>query len=192
MIRIISGHLRGKKLFTLPGHETRPTSDRLRETVFNLLLRLPEPARVVDLFAGTGALGIEALSRGAQNAWFVDRSTKALGIIKKNIFSCRLETQARIVKWDVAKNLNCLRPLAKTVDMVFMDPPYEKGLVCPALAHLARANALAPGGVVVVEHTAAEPVTTDGLPFETADQRTYGKTMVTLLRHLATPCNNGR
>ena len=105
-LRVISGRLKGKKLYSVHGSATRPTADRLRESIFNILSTRVFKAVVLDLFAGTGALGIEALSRGAVSAVFVDNSRKAVSIIRRNITSCAFDQRANIIKWDIKKNLN--------------------------------------------------------------------------------------
>ncbi|MEA3417324.1 MAG: RsmD family RNA methyltransferase [Thermodesulfobacteriota bacterium] len=108
-MRIIGGNLKAKKLYSARGRVVRPTSDRLRESIFNILSFHIKQAVVLDLFAGTGALGIEALSRGAESAVFVDIHNGALSIIKRNIKACELENKSKIIKWDIVKNLNCIK-----------------------------------------------------------------------------------
>ncbi|MDO8943083.1 MAG: RsmD family RNA methyltransferase, partial [Desulfobacterales bacterium] len=101
-LRVIAGQLRGKLLATVPGRETRPTADRIRESIFNILGIAVRRAHVLDLFAGTGALGIEALSRGADFALFIENGREALGVLNRNIQSCRLADRARVLHWDAA------------------------------------------------------------------------------------------
>ncbi len=180
-MRIIGGSLRGRKLFSTPGKRIRPTADRLRESLFNILsFRVPE-AIVLDLFSGTGALGIEALSRGARQAVFVEKSAIAVQTIRRNIQICRLEDQAHIFQWDIVKNLNCLWKVALKYDLVFMDPPYNLGMVQATLQNLSRCDSLNPGVCIAVEHSVLEPVPKCTEGFTVSDQRKYGKTLVTFL-----------
>jgi len=147
-LRVIAGQLRGKKLVTVPGRETRPTADRTRESIFNILGTAVRHAHVLDLFAGTGAFGIEALSRGADFALFIENGQEALGVLNRNIQSCRLADRARVLCWDAAGNLKGLADGDRKFDLVFLDPPYGAGMIAPALRHLAdsRCLALSPAG----------------------------------------------
>jgi 16S rRNA (guanine966-N2)-methyltransferase len=183
-LRIISGRFKGKKLHSVPGITIRPTADRLRESIFNILYRRVLDATVLDLFAGTGALGIEALSRGAESAVFVDNNPKALSVIQRNISSCSFDKQTKIIKWDIKKNLNCLKLKAPAFDLVFMDPPYHRGMVTPALLNLKRSGSLKKGARIVVEHSPLEPIPAPVFMFEIADQRKYGKTLVSFLTYM--------
>ncbi|MEW6672588.1 MAG: 16S rRNA (guanine(966)-N(2))-methyltransferase RsmD [Thermodesulfobacteriota bacterium] len=183
-MRIIGGRLKGKRLFSIPGKKVRPTADRLRESIFNILsFRVPE-AIVLDLFSGTGAFGIEALSRGASHAVFIEKSKEALSVIKRNIQAGKLDRQAQVIRWDVTKNLNCLRRIAFRYDLVFMDPPYNRDMVQKALRSLYYGDCLNRGGWVVVEHSASEPIPENISEFAISDQRKYGKTLVTFLTNV--------
>ncbi len=183
-MRIIGGTRRGLKLAEVGEGDVaahlRPTSDRVREAIFNLLINAHgnpvAGARVLDLFAGTGALGLEALSRGAAEATFVDDGTKALALIRSNIAKMRVEAEARVVRQD-ATRLGA-NPGAG-FGLVFLDPPYGKRLGETALAAARRGGWLAPNAMVVWEE-AAMPVVPEG--FAPVDQRKYGDTIVTLLR----------
>ncbi|GBC62897.1 16S rRNA (guanine(966)-N(2))-methyltransferase R smD [Desulfonema ishimotonii] len=182
-MRIIGGKFRGRKLHPIRGMTIRPTSDRLRETLFNILSDRVRDAVVLDIFAGTGALGLEALSRGAGSAVFIDKYGGALTAIARNIGACSAEAQTRVIRWDVSKNLGCIRSHQPPFDLVFMDPPYDRNLIMPALTRLGGAGALAPAALIVVEHTPAEPVPEDLPGFSLADQRKYGKTLVSFLKY---------
>ncbi|MBA3028098.1 MAG: 16S rRNA (guanine(966)-N(2))-methyltransferase RsmD [Desulfobacteraceae bacterium] len=181
MLRVITGSLRGKKLHTLPGVEIRPTSDRLRESIFNILSKFPSKNTVLDLFSGTGALGIEAMSRGSEYCVFVEINPKAIHIIEKNIKSCALEEKTRIIQWDIRKNLNCLKTLNRPVDLVFMDPPYHKGLVGIALDFLFKSVPLSASVVIVIERPATEPIPALNAKYQIMDERKYGQTIVSFL-----------
>ena len=185
-MRIVGGRLRGLALTDVRAGDARahlrPTSDRVRESIFNLLIngRLdggPNPvtgARVLDLFAGTGALGLEALSRGATHATLVDDGKPALAIIKRNLEITRL--CATVLRQNAAQ----LPPnTAAPYSLIFLDPPYGKSLGEAALASAARGNWLAPGAVVVWEEST---VITAPPGFAPLDQRKYGDTTITILR----------
>jgi 16S rRNA (guanine966-N2)-methyltransferase len=183
-LRIISGRLKGKKLHSVQGLTIRPTADRLRESIFNILSFRVHKAMVLDLFAGTGALGIEALSRGAESAVFVDNDPGALSVIKRNITSCSFDKHANIIRWDIKKNLNCLKSARRAFDLVFLDPPYNQSMVKPALFNLEHTRSLEKGARIVVEHSPQEPIPDDLFMFEIADQRRYGKTLVSFLSYV--------
>lgn len=184
-MRIIGGTRRGTILADVgagdPVAHLRPTSDRVRESIFNLLINGGHGnpvagARVLDLFAGTGALGLEALSRGAASVTFVDDGAKALSLLRANIAKLRVEAETRILRHNARRMP--LNPDA-ACSLVFLDPPYGKALGEAALAAAAKGGWLAPGAMIVWEESAA-PVPPEG--FTQIDQRKYGDTLVTLLR----------
>lgn len=183
-MRIIGGNRRGLKLAEVgegdAASHLRPTSDRVREAIFNLLINAHgnpvAGARVLDLFAGTGALGLEALSRGAAEVAFVDDGAKALALIKANITKMRAEAETRVLRQNVVRlGLNS----GGAYGLIFLDPPYGKGLGEQALAIIRKGGWLAPGAMIVWEEGLA-PAVPDG--FVLVDQRKYGDTIVTLLR----------
>ena len=180
-LRIIGGELKGRKLVTVPGMRTRPTADRVRESIFNILDDRVRNATILDLFAGTGAMGIEALSRGAESVVFADDKPAALDTLKKNIKSCSLENRTRTIKWNILKNLNILRTQESVFNLVFIDPPYDKTMVQPTLSNLVRSQCLANGATVVIEHSTMEPIPENPPGFNISDQRRYGKTLVSFL-----------
>lgn len=178
-MRVISGSLKGRKLASVRGAAIRPTADRVREALFNILGSRPHEANVLDLFAGTGALGIEALSRGARQALFLDHAAAAVKLLRKNIEMCRLETRCHVVQWNIAKNLHVLASYPQVFDLVFMDPPYDRGMIMPALLHLVESGSLAPEALIVAEHAPCERI--EPLPGHLAfgDRRRYGQTQLT-------------
>lgn len=180
-MRIIGGRFKGRRLFSVTGKTVRPTADRIRESIFNILASKVMDAMVLDLFSGTGALGIEALSRGAREAVFVEKSRTALSAIQRNIQVCAVEGQARVIRWDIAKNLNCLQKMPLTFDLVFMDPPYNCNLIQKGLQNLHSSGCLNRGAWIVVEHGASESIPGTTAEFTRRDQRNYGKTLVTFL-----------
>jgi len=183
-MRIIGGRNRGLQLAGLgagdPDAHLRPTSDRVRESLFNLLAARDdvtlEGARVLDLFAGTGALGLEALSRGAAQATLVDDGAKARALLRENVARCRAQGAAKVWRRD-ATRLGAAR--GQSFDLVFLDPPYGRGLGARALASAEQGGWLAPGASVVWEESAPQ---SPPHGFALLDVRRYGDTHVTLLR----------
>jgi 16S rRNA (guanine966-N2)-methyltransferase len=163
------------------GMTTRPTADRIKESVFNILAAKVQNRRVLDLFAGTGALGIEALSREAASAVFVDQSKAAIAAILRNIRNFGIENQTRIIHWNILKNLNCLVSETQAFDLVFLDPPYETNTVSPALTTLVSCGSLAPGACVVIEHSVREPIDRSMDSLVLVDQRRFGKSLVSFM-----------
>lgn len=185
-MRIVSGAFRGKTLAAPKGEATRPTSDRARQAIFNILEHAAwspgvQGVRVMDLFAGSGALGFEALSRGAAFCLFVETDEAARGAIRENVEAMQLFGQTRVHRRD-ATDLG-VRPGADgpAFGLAFLDPPYGQGLGEVALARLAEGGWLAPGAVVVFERGASEP--DFAVPgYEALDVRDYGAARVHFLR----------
>jgi 16S rRNA (guanine966-N2)-methyltransferase len=178
-MRIVGGRLKGRTLLTPSSRAIRPTSERLRESIFDILEhRFPgqiEGARVVDLFAGTGALGIEALSRGARFALFFDNGAEARALLRANVEALALGGVTRIWRADATRLGSA--PAGGRFGLAFLDPPYGQGLARPALAALIMGGWLAPNALCVVEEAAkAEIAAPDGLTL--VDDRTYGDTRI--------------
>jgi 16S rRNA (guanine(966)-N(2))-methyltransferase RsmD len=150
-VRVIAGRLKGRRLLTPTWTGLRPTSDRLRETLFNVLGARVIDARVLDLFAGTGALGLEALSRGADRVVFVERDARAVALVSENVRRCGAEEGCAIIRAAALMGLKTLRRRADFTpfDIVLLDPPYDES---PRSALVGVDEILAPGGLVVVEH----------------------------------------
>jgi len=180
-MRVISGTLKGRRLRAPAGMATRPTADRIKESVFNILGGSLLTRNVLDLFAGTGALGIEALSRGASSAVFVDQAKASLSAIRYNIRELGLEDRTRVIHWNILKNLNCLIPERDAFDLVFLDPPYETNAVAPTLTGLLSSGALASAARVVIEHSSREPIVHAMGKLVLMDQRRFGKTLVSFM-----------
>ncbi len=160
-MRVIAGRLKGRRLKTPAWEGLRPTSDKLRETLFNILAPRIEGARVLDGYAGTGAVGIEALSRGAAHVSFVERNRRAVALLEENLAACRLEQGYTIHCGDIVVALRRL-PADARFDLILLDPPYEAEDVADALA--AAASRLAAEGMLVLERaTRREPELPDGL-----------------------------
>ncbi len=181
-MRIVSGKFRGRKLVPLQGKEIRPTSDRVREAIFNILGPRVRDARVLDLFAGTGALGLEALSRGARHAVFMDAALDACAIIQLNIALCRMADQTTLIHHDMI--LHPFPPLLKAepFDLIFMDPPYARGYIEITLGKAAFPDLLTPHGIMIVEQSHKESL---ALPMKGLDiyrQKKYSRTFVSFIR----------
>jgi len=157
VVRVIAGSARGVRLKVPKGDETRPTADRVKESLFNVLGARVVDAVVLDLFAGTGALGIEALSRGAARALFVEKDPKVARLVKENLERCRLSEAARVLVSRVPPRLP-LPGAFDRFDLVFLDPPYGQGLVRPTLEWLSQSGLVAAGGWVAVERSPKEEI----------------------------------
>ena len=183
-MRIIAGAWRGRTLTAPPGTGTRPTADRLRQALFDMLLHAPWGGRdsivgvqVLDVFAGTGALGLEALSRGASHATFVEIDPIALTALRANVTACRAERVSEVLALDV---LAVSR--GKPAGLVFLDPPYGRALIPPALSRLRAAGRLLSGALVVAETAQGEPSPLSAEPIQALDERTHGKGRLTIWR----------
>jgi len=176
-LRIIGGRLKGRRLTGVKG-QIRPTADRVREAIFNILGPEVIDSLVLDLFAGTGALGIEALSRGARNAVFVEKHPSALQVLRRNLAQCGLDELSRVLPLATEKALPRLAAAGKHFSLIFLDPPYGHGLAAANLLLLDKINLLASGGQIVVEHSRLEALAEAYHYLKRTDQRRYGATMV--------------
>ena len=174
MLRIITGTAKGKKLVTLEGEATRPTSERIKEAVFSSIQFDLESRRVLDLFAGSGQLGLEALSRGAASAFFTDSSREAIEIVKKNARICGFEDRC---KYLVSDWRNYIRKASgrEKFDLVFIDPPYAMECSQDALSRLEASGLLADGAIVVLESGTEEIDVGAFSKFECTKSTHYGK-----------------
>ncbi|MBP2635443.1 MAG: rsmD [Firmicutes bacterium] len=188
-MRIITGVAKGIKLKVPKGLDVRPTADRVKESMFNILANMELPAernaligaKVLDLFAGTGNLGLEALSRGASEALFVDQSVVSLATTKENINHAGLSNLAVVQRGDSLKTLNQLSLSGQSFTLVFVDPPYNQGLVNAVLQKLDKTNVVAPGGIIVVERSKHEQLNIDWQCLKLIRDERYGETFVTFL-----------
>jgi 16S rRNA (guanine966-N2)-methyltransferase len=185
-MRIVGGELRGRALHAPPGFDVRPTSDRVREALFNILEHGTYPlrgARVLDLFAGTGALGLEAISRGAGFALFVEDSASARAAIRRNIEGLQLTGRTRIYRRD-ATQLSAIPAGTKPFDLVFLDPPYAKRLSESALESARSGGWLTEDCFIIVEAHKGVGFDKPQL-FSLIDEREYGETKLSFLTRLA-------
>ena len=185
-MRIIAGRHRGRRLATPPGGATRPTADRVRQALFDMLWHAPwagrpdiEGARVLDAFAGTGALGLEALSRGAAHATFLEHDRTALATLRANIAACHEAPRCAVLAADATRPPRAAAPCA----LVFLDPPYRAGLLETALAALATAGWMSPETLVCAEYGAPPPHPPPG--FAVLAARTHGAAHLLVLRPAA-------
>lgn len=178
-MRVITGSARGKKLKSLPGLDTRPTIDRVKEGLFNVIQFDIEGRRVLDLFAGSGQLGLECLSRGAASCDFVDSAPAAMKIVRDNVSACRLTDRARFHQKDFFAFLN---GVSGKYDLIFLDPPYASGNLERALEKIAEIDIVSGNGIIVCESPAEAvlPVLSGG--YDKAGEYRYGKIKVTLYR----------
>ncbi len=178
-MRVITGTARGKKLKELPGMDTRPTTDRVKEGLFNVIQFDIEGRRILDLFAGTGQLGIECLSRGAVHCDFVDSAPAAMKIVKENVTACRLADKATFHQKDFSAFLNGVRG---KYDLIFLDPPYASGNLERALKTITAIDIVSGNGIIVCE-TPVESTLPELPPsYQKTGEYRYGKIKVTLYR----------
>jgi len=180
-LRVISGNLKGKRLFSSKGQMLRPTSDRVKEAIFDILRDQFQGQNVLDLFAGTGALGIECLSRGASRAVFVEENPRSLSALRRNIEGCRLKEQVEVMGRKVLPALKILDAREEAFGIIFLDPPYDKGEARRVLEVLSRSSILTPGTLVVAEHSLSEEIDSISL-LQRIDLRKYGRTLVSFFR----------
>ncbi len=177
-MRVISGTAKGRRLYAPKSHNIRPALDKVKGAIFNILFDV-RGSSVLDLFAGTGAVGLEALSRGAAHCTFVDMSHEAITIIKKNIELCGF-ANAKIFPHPVSVAIEYFGKHNEKFDLIFVDPPYLKNLVNPTLEKVAAAGMLKEGGRLIVEHSPKEPIgEISGLAL--TDTRKYGQTLISFL-----------
>lgn len=178
-LKIIGGEFRGRNLLTLPDLNTRPTANRTREALFNILAFKVKNAVVLDLFAGSGALGLEALSRGAQHVTLVENNRKACEIIAKNIALCKAQNHAKVI----CCNAELFKGQGAEYDLVLMDPPYGQKLTDKALKVLTANSLLNNGAVVVAEHEAGEVPVYDNNVYTLSQTRVYGKAALSFFEY---------
>ena len=178
-MRVITGKARGVQLKTPDGMLTRPTADRVKEALFSVIQFDVPAARVLDLFGGTGQLGIEALSRGAKSAVFVDQREEACRLIRENLKRTRLENEAKVVRSDY---LDYLRRCREQFDIIFLDPPYAEEFLENALKCIAEIDILQSGGIIIAERPIEKELPWEFEGFTRSRDYKYGKTLITVYR----------
>lgn len=181
-MRIISGTAKGTKLYTLDGISTRPTLDRVKEPLFSIIqAKINNECCVLDLFSGSGALGLEALSRGAKKAYLCDKSYEAINIIKKNIEKTHLQEKAIILNKDYKKSIEFLKE--NKFDLIFIDPPYKLDIAVKAVKQIIELGILAKNGLIIVEtdDEKRELKELENINVSVKDLRTYGRVKLLFL-----------
>ena len=178
-MRIISGSARGRRLKEPMGMDTRPTTDKVKESLFNIIQFELEGRRVLDLFAGTGQLGLEALSRGAEHCTFVDQRREAAALVKENVKLCRFEGQARVVQ---GESQAFLRACGEKFDVIFPDPPYQTNLLEQCIEKITRFDILREHGIIVCESGTEWTIPPLEPPYEAGREYRYGQIKLTVCR----------
>lgn len=184
-MRITGGTAKGRRLLTAKGMSIRPTSDKVREAIFNIIGQELSDLFVLDLFAGTGSLGIESLSRNAAYAIFVDKSPSAINLIKKNLALCSYENISHVIKKDLRKGIGQIFfSLKDTFDLVFIDPPYRKKLIPPLLTEISSVLSLSDDARIIAELSRDEDLPHSVGCLNKTDVRIYGDTQICFYRKI--------
>ncbi|GEN34154.1 MULTISPECIES: 16S rRNA (guanine(966)-N(2))-methyltransferase RsmD [Aneurinibacillus] len=182
-MRVVSGSKKGHPLQAVPGKGTRPTVDKVKESIFNIIGPYFDGGLVLDLYAGTGGLGIEALSRGAEKCIFVDANRKAVGVILQNLDSTGLRGQAEVYRNDADRALNALKKRGIAFDIVFLDPPYAEQKIESQVAIMADHGLLVPDAMIVAEHDAGDKLREQIGSVVKVRETTYGQTTITIYQN---------
>lgn len=178
-MRVIAGALKGRRLAVPRGSTTRPTADQVRTALMDTLTPALSTARVLDLFAGAGGVGLEAISRGADHATFVERDIRAVQALDANVRALGVEAQARVLRLEVARALPLLEREGACFDIVFLDPPYEGDLVGATLSVLGNGRLVRPGGLVIAQHPTKRPPASEVGGLQAFRTRRFGETTLT-------------
>ena len=178
-MRVVSGSARGRRLKELQGMETRPTTDKVKESLFNVIQFDIPGRKVLDLFGGTGQLGIEALSRGASQCTFLDQRREAVALIRENLKLCRLEENAKVMQGDALGFLSSCR---EKFDVIFLDPPYHTDLMDRALELVTKIDILSEHGIIICETMADRQLPPMEAPYEWGKDYRYGQIKLTIGR----------
>ncbi|KGG81129.1 methyltransferase [Caloranaerobacter azorensis H53214] len=178
-MRVITGTAKGHRLKVPKGLDVRPTTDRIKESLFNILGNNLEGSVVLDLFAGSGSIGIEFLSRGAKECYFIDNSIISIKAIKENLIKTKLIDKSYVYKNTAEKAIKKLGIRGIRFDYIFMDPPYEKGLVIPTLESIAYQDLLKEEGIIIIEHESKLDLLNEIVSFVKVRENDYGNTKIT-------------
>ena len=178
-MRVISGTARGRRLKELQGMDTRPTTDKVKESLFNIIQFEIEGRKVLDLFGGTGQLGIEALSRGADRCTFVDQRREAVALIRENLKTCGFSEQSHVLQGDA---LSFLASCREKFDVILLDPPYHTDLLEKCIEAIVKFDILGEHGIMVCESAADREVPPLAPPYEQGREYRYGKIKLTIYR----------
>ncbi len=180
-MRVIAGSARGLPLQSVVGTQTRPTTDRVKESLFNILSPHIAGSRFLDLFAGNGGIGIEALSRGAMRAIFIDKSSRCSAMIKQNLQTAKLEGE--VYKNDVGRALPILRKREQQFELIFLDPPYGRNLIIPTLQSITENNLVTKHGIIIAEYGKKEEIPIAMWNLTQVRIEKYGDTNLAFYRH---------
>ncbi len=176
-MRIIAGELKGRRLKAPLDYSVRPTSDKVKEAVFSMIAPYIYGSVAVDMFAGTGSLGLEAISRGALRAYFIDRDRSSIALVRENVRACKVEERAIILAYDYTAALS---RIGEKADIVFLDPPYGAGIMESCIGYIRKAGVMSDGGIIVAEHSARDLLPEELAGFIKVKEKKYGKTGVTV------------
>jgi len=179
-MRIIAGEFKGRRLKTVKGMNTRPTADKVKGAIFNILGNKISGTKVLDLFAGTGNLSLEALSRGSDKVWLIEKNHNSVEVIRTNLKFLSDPSRAIVYKEDAFRFLK--NNIDLKFDLIFLDPPYSQGMVDKALLQIIEHNMLTPTGVIVVETAVDESLAEDINPLEIRIIKEYGDTKIWFLQ----------
>lgn len=183
-MRIISGTNKGKKLYSPEGMSVRPTTDKIKEAIFNMIGYIEEDSNALDLFTGSGSVGIEFIARGAGICYFVDTSHKSLSFVKKNIEICNFKDKAKIIQSDYEKAIINLSDMKIKFDYIFADPPYNLNCSNNIADKIYEYNLLKTDGILIIESDKLESIFDNSNKFIKYKEKTYGRTRISILKML--------
>ncbi|AIQ35548.1 MULTISPECIES: 16S rRNA (guanine(966)-N(2))-methyltransferase RsmD [Paenibacillus] len=190
-MRVVSGSAKGRPLKSVPGSGTRPTTDKVKEAVFSMIGPYFEGGAVLDLFAGTGGLGIEALSRGMESAVFVDMEPKSIDTIRANLKATNLEAKAQVYRNEAGRALSALEKRGRVFDLVFLDPPYRLKHGDELMLSMVEKGMLQEDAIIVLEHESNYAYPEDIPGFYRLRQAVYGETTISIYQYEANPSVDG-
>ena len=177
-MRIIAGNARGRKILSPVGMGTRPTLDRIKESIFNIIQNRTRNAVVVDMFSGTGSLGLEAASRGASMCYLIDMGDTTFEMLQKNVDNLKFNEKCKCLKGDTYKYMEQFANEGIVFDIIFIDPPYAKDMIPPAIEIIASNNLLSKDGIIVCKIDSSEEIYKGNSIIHLSDSRKYGNTTV--------------
>lgn len=180
-MRVVSGKARGTKLFSPKDNSVRPTTDRIKESLFNVIQPVKQGSIVLDLFAGAGGIGIEFISRGSSKVYFVDKSRDSIDIIRKNIKKCRFEEYSKIIHLDFERAIEEIKKNIIKVDYIFIDPPYGVFDLGKIVSTIINSNILSKEGMIILECEKNDNIVCDDCEFKLLKEKKYGITKLTII-----------